>query len=71
MRPVAVVMSKDVYNSLPAGERENHWLASKVARKRSELPSGEKQQMIPVREAHPYLIVAASLWSQTKTCVSK
>ena len=35
MRPVAVVvMSKTVYDNLPADERESHWLASKVARKR-------------------------------------
>ena len=52
MRPVAVVMSKDVYDSLPADERENHWLASKVARKR-----GRKEQMVLVWEVYPYLIV--------------
>ena len=34
MRPVATVTSKDVYSSLPADERENYWLASKVARQR-------------------------------------
>ena len=38
MRPVAVVMSKDAYDSLPAHERENHWpprlLGSVVGRNR-------------------------------------
>ena len=57
MRPVAVVMSKDAYDSLPAHERENHGLASKVARKRRG-----KEQMVPVWEVYPYLIVGCEPW---------
>ena len=61
MRPVAVAMSKAVYDvtydNLPVNERENHLLASTVARKR-----GGKQQMVPVREAYPYLIVRCEPW---------
>jgi hypothetical protein len=57
MRPVAVVMSKTVYDNLPADERESHWLASKVARKRRG-----KEQMVPVWEVYPYLIVGCEPW---------
>ena len=41
-----------------AHERENHWLASKVARQR-----GEKKQMVPVWEAFSYLIVGCERWN--------
>jgi hypothetical protein len=57
MRPVAVVLSKTVYENLPADERESHWLATKVARKRAG-----KQQMVPVWEVYPYLIVGCGPW---------
>ena len=57
MRPVAVVMSKTVYDNLPADERESHWLASKVARKRRG-----REQMVPVWEVYPYLIVGCEPW---------
>ena len=48
---------KDVYSSMPADERENRWLASKVA-----LQRGGKRQMIPVWAAFPYLIVGFERW---------
>ena len=57
MRPVAVVRSQDVFDKLPANERESHWLASTVSRRR-----GGKRRKIHVWQAFPYLIVGSRPW---------
>jgi hypothetical protein len=54
--PMAVVMSKDIYNSLPADERANTGSPLRL------LGSGGMKQMVPVWEAFSYLIVGCEPW---------
>ena len=62
MRPVAVVRTKAIFNSLPLKQRETHWLASRIPRK-FRMNGRTHIKHVPVYVAFPYMLVGDAPWN--------